>query len=157
MVEKPSMNRIEIEAEMTPRRAPRGGLPSKQRSRVTNGTAMFVDGDGNSAWTRRFKDLFAAHASDAGGSDLLSEAQISLIRRCATMELQLEDWEGQMSKGLDIDMDKYGRIAGHLRRYLEVLGITRVEPMKEVKPLWQIIQEANARATATDAETTSDD
>jgi hypothetical protein len=98
---------------------------SGQRSKVTNGKSMFVNGDGNSAWTRRFKDLVANHADDIGGYELLSEAQVSLIRRCATLEIELEDMEGQLSKGEEVNLDLYGRIAGHLRRYLETLGVRR--------------------------------
>jgi hypothetical protein len=109
-------------AQAVTRRMP----PNKgQRSKVTNGKSMFVNGDGNSAWTRRFKDLVENHADDIGGYELLSEAQVSLIRRCATLEIELEDMEGQLSKGEEVDLDLYGRIAGHLRRYLETLGIKR--------------------------------
>jgi hypothetical protein len=49
------------------------------RSAVTSGRKLFVDGDPNSAWARRYHDLAARHASDLGGPAELSEAQISLI------------------------------------------------------------------------------
>jgi hypothetical protein len=48
-------------------------LPPRQRSAVTNGRRLFVDGDGNSAWSRRYRDLIAGHVSDLGGADHLSE------------------------------------------------------------------------------------
>ena len=104
---------------------------------------MFVDGDGNSAWTRRFKDLVAGHASDLGGYDILSEAQISLIRRCAAMEIQLEDFEGRMSKGEDVNLDLYTRTTGHLRRYLETLGTQRTP--RDVNLVEIIEQKASER------------
>jgi hypothetical protein len=34
--------------------------------------------------------LIAAHSSDLGGADHLSEAQRSLVRRCSAIELELE-------------------------------------------------------------------
>jgi hypothetical protein len=100
-------------------------LPSRQRSAVTNGRRLFVDGDGNSAWSRRFRDLAAQHAADLGGADTLSEAQSSLIRRVAAIEVELERQEGRMSLGEGVDLDAYTRAAGHLRRLLETLGIER--------------------------------
>jgi hypothetical protein len=112
---------------------------------------MFVDGDGNSAWTRRFKDLVANHASDLGGGELLSEAQVSLIRRVAAMEIELEEMEGKLSKGEDVNLDLYTRTAGHLRRYLETLGVERVA--RDITPSLHeyLAQKAQERATAEEA------
>jgi hypothetical protein len=98
---------------------------ARQRSAVTNGTRPFVLGDGNSAWARRWGDILEAHASDLGGWPGLSEAQISLAKRASAIEVQLEQMEGAMSEGADVDLDKYTRAAGHLRRILETLGIER--------------------------------
>lgn len=107
-------------------------LPKKQRSAVTNGRRVFVEGDGNSAWTRRFKDIISEHASDLGGLDVLSQAQQALIRRAATLSVQLEAMEGRLSEGLDIDMDLYGRLTGHQARVLQALGLRRA--LKDVTP-----------------------
>jgi hypothetical protein len=94
---------------------------------VTNGTKAFLDGDGNSPWYRRYKDLASAHAVDLGGpAEHLSEAQLSLCRRAATMEVELERIEGQLSLGKDADLDAYSRISSSLRRILESLGLQRV-------------------------------
>lgn len=100
-------------------------LPNKQRSAVTNGRRVFVEGDGNSAWARRYKDLCAEHAADLGGLDILSQGQQALIRRAATLSVQLEAMEGRLSEGLDIDMDLYGRLTGHQARVLQALGLQR--------------------------------
>jgi hypothetical protein len=102
--------------------------PEALRSKVTNGRRVFaIGGDGRGAWTRRWKDLHEAHIEDIGGPDGLSEAQVSLCRRVAAIEVQLEQMEAKMSEGdVDIDMDQYGRLAGHLRRILESLGMKRV-------------------------------
>ena len=96
------------------------------RSKVTNGRRVFAaGGDGRSAWTRRWKDIVELHVVDAGGLDVLSEARLSLIRRAATLELQLEQLECAMSEGKDVDIEGYGRVASHLRRILEAMGLDR--------------------------------
>jgi hypothetical protein len=100
--------------------------PTRQRSAVTNGRRLFVEGDGNSAWSRRYKDLVSGHVADLGGVDLLSEAQTSLIRRAAAIELELEQMEGRLSRGdASVDLDLFTRSAGHLRRIFETLGLQR--------------------------------
>ena len=98
---------------------------ARTRSRVTTGRKVFVEGDGNSRWARRYRDLIAAHCQDLGGVDLLSEAQTSLIRRASAIELELEQMEGKLSLGEQIDLDVFTRSASHLRRLFEVLGIGR--------------------------------
>jgi hypothetical protein len=84
-----------------------------------------VDGDGNSAWSRRYGDLVRAHIADLGGADRLSEAQKSLIRRAAALELELEQMEGKLSMGESIDLDAFGRATNTLRRTLETIGLER--------------------------------
>jgi len=61
--------------------------PSKQRSRVSNGKALFVEADQRGPWARRWKDVLAEIISDLGGADLLSEGQRQLARRCATIAI----------------------------------------------------------------------
>jgi hypothetical protein len=97
-------------------------VKNRRRSGVTTGRAVFVEGDGNSKWARRYRDLIAAHCSDLGGTDVLSEAQLSLIRRASAIELELEQMEGKLSLGEQIDLDVFTRSASHLRRLFETLG-----------------------------------
>ena len=102
------------------------GAPKRIRSAVTNGNKAFIEGDGNSPWYRRFKDIVELHVSDLGGLAAgLSEAQLSLCRGAATMEVELERLEGQLSLGQEIDLDAYSRISGNLRRVLESIGLER--------------------------------
>jgi hypothetical protein len=103
----------------TPSRAKR------PRSAVTSGRKLFVEGDPNSARSPRFHDLVLGHVSDLGGADQLSEAQFSLIRRAAAIECELERLDARLSIGESIDLDSYGRCAGHLRRLFETLGVER--------------------------------
>src|SRR6266478_5130712 len=93
------------------------------RSAVTNGKRLFVEGDGRSPWSRRYYDLVAAHVSDMGGRSNLSEAQLGLIKRCATLEVELEQMEGRLSQGEQVDLDVFGRATGNLRRVWESLGL----------------------------------
>lgn len=122
------------------------GRAPRQRSAVTNGKRVFVDGDGNAAWTRRWQDLVSAHGSDLGGTDALSEAQSSLVRRVATIEIELEQLEGKLSKGEAVDLDAYTRAAGHLRRILETLGLERRS--RDVTPTVEQYLAANSEAVA---------
>jgi hypothetical protein len=101
------------------------GRSPRLRSRVTNGRTLFIEGDARGPWARRWRDLFEAHAADLGGADSLSEAQRSLIRRCATIEVQLEQIEAQLAQGRSSDLSTYATAAGHLRRIFETLGIER--------------------------------
>lgn len=119
--------------------APVKGAPGKAgaanrpiRSAVTNGTRAYVLGDGNSPWARRQRDLIALHLADLGGEERLSENQLSLCRRAATLETELEMLEGQLSLGKVADLDLYNRLSGNLRRILESLGLERKS--KDVTP-----------------------
>jgi hypothetical protein len=120
-------------------RSPRNGrqqraisLSRKPRSAITSGRQLFVQGNPNSAWSRRFQDLVIGHVSDAGGFDVLSEAQLSLIKRCASIECELERLDARLSAGEEVDLDSYGRAASHLRRLFETLGVERKQ--RDVTP-----------------------
>src|SRR5262245_34656045 len=95
---------------------------SRQRSAVTNGKRLFVEGDGNSAWSRRYRDLVHEHAADLGGVDVLGQAQLSLVRRVATLQLELEQMEGRASMGEQLDVTAYTTAVNCLKRLHEVLG-----------------------------------
>jgi hypothetical protein len=72
------------------------------------------------------------HVSDAGGFDVLSEAQLSLIKHCASIECELERLDARLSAGEEVDLDSYGRAASHLRRLFETLGVERKQ--RDVTP-----------------------
>ena len=103
----------------------RGVKAKRPRSAVTSGRELFIDGDSNSAWSRRYYDLIAGHVADLGGADILSQNQFSLIRCCATIECELERLDAMLSRNQAIDLDSYARVAGHLRRIFETLGLER--------------------------------
>jgi hypothetical protein len=130
----------------------------RPRSAVTSGRKLFVEGDPNSAWARRFHDLVQGHVSDLGGRPIMSEAQFALCKRAAGLECELEQMEGRMSLGEQVDLDRYGRAASHLRRILEVLGLERkardvtlegveVLPFSPMRARWAAEAEATKEAT----------
>jgi hypothetical protein len=100
-------------------------MPAANRSAKTNGRRRFVDGDGRSPWGRRNRDLQELYADDLGGAATLSQFQIDLLATAATLRCELERLEGCLSLGQSIDLDLFGRIAGHYRRCCETLGIER--------------------------------
>jgi len=111
--------------ETSPVRAGLGVNPPRCRSAKTNNSRTFVDGDGRGPWARRWRDLQALYADDLGGASSLSEFQSGLIATAATLRCELERLEGKLSLGEDLDLDVFGRLAGHYRRIVETLGIER--------------------------------
>jgi hypothetical protein len=99
----------------------------RPRSAVTSGRQLFVDGDPNSAWARRYADLLIGHVVDAGGRDMVSAAKLSLIRRATALECEIERLEAKLSRGEEVDLDAFGRAASHLRRIFESIGIERTQ------------------------------
>jgi hypothetical protein len=98
------------------------------RSRVTNGTALVAGVDGRSMWARRLRDLIELHIDDLGGIDAVSAAERSIVRRAATLTVELERLETTFAlagAALPQELDLYQRTAGNLRRLLEGLGLKR--------------------------------
>jgi hypothetical protein len=102
----------------------------KGRAAVTTGSRLLEGGDGRGPWARRMRDLIELHISDLGGIDAASEAERSIIRRAATLTIELERLEAKFSTlpngPRDSDLDMYQRCSNSLRRLLETIGIKRV-------------------------------
>jgi hypothetical protein len=109
-----------------------------QRSRVTNGSALFVEkGDDRSAWARRYRDLIFAHTSDLGGAAAVSEAQSALIRRAATLQIELELLEGKLSLGGGQRVEQGKRHPPESLRLIAdncLAMAARYQPSSEAKP-----------------------
>jgi hypothetical protein len=103
---------------------------------------MFVQQNGNSPWFRRFCDLVSGHCNDMGSRELLSEAQLSLIKRVSAIECELELMEGRLSMGEEVDLNLHQRLTNTLRRALLALGLER--RAKPVLSLGEVLQ-SNAR------------
>ena len=100
------------------------------RSAVTNGSQLFAKKiDHRSAWARRFRDLIQLHLSDLGGFEGCSESQVSLVRRAATLEIELERMEYEFARPDrtvgNRALDRYSMLTNTLRRLLTTLGLER--------------------------------
>jgi hypothetical protein len=66
--------------------------------------------------------------ADLGGEDNVSEAERSIVRRIATLTVELERLESVFAVAGEAkpdQLDLYQRTAGNLRRLLESIGIPR--------------------------------
>ena len=107
---------------------PQPGDPRYGRSRITNGALLPDVVDGRSPWVRRAKDIIGEHIADLGGIDNVSAAERSIIRRAATLTIELEMLETRFAlagQAAPNDLDLYQRTAGNLRRLLESVGLRR--------------------------------
>jgi len=104
-------------------------VPKPQaRSRVSNGSAVVPGVDGRSTWVRRLRDTMGLHLSDLGGDDAVSEAERSIVRRVATLTVELERMEAGFAVAGEAQpdqLDLYQRTANSLRRLLEAIGLQR--------------------------------
>ena len=115
------------------------GTSLTNRSRITNGSALLEQVDGRSAWARRFRDLIAAHASDLGGEDLLSEGQRAIVRRAALLQVELEFQETKFANMHEQGkvpgahrIEHYHRTSSALRRLIESLGLHQGRKPRDV-------------------------
>jgi hypothetical protein len=101
---------------------------SRQKSQITNGSALLPGVDGRSPWVRRCKDIISEAIADLGGFDNTSAAERSIVRRAATLSVELERMERQFALAGEADaddLDAYQRCANSLRRLLEAVGLQR--------------------------------
>jgi hypothetical protein len=80
------------------------------------------------AWARRLKELVVAHIQDLGGEGAISAAELSIVRRAATLEVELELLEARFARvgqASSEDLDLYQRTAGNLRRLFDGIGLQR--------------------------------
>ena len=104
------------------------GPKPQSRSRISNGSAILPGVDGRSTWVRRLRDLIGLHLSDLGGDGAVSEAERSIVRRAATLTVELERLEAVFAVAGEAQADQldlYQRTANSLRRLLESVGIER--------------------------------
>ena len=99
------------------------------RSRISNGSHILPGVDARSTWARRLKDLIALHTADLGGLEAISAAESSIIRRAATLTVELERLElvfALAGEATPEQIDIYSRVSNTLRRHLETVGLKRV-------------------------------
>jgi hypothetical protein len=103
-------------------------MPAATRSRISNGSTILPGVDGRSTWMRRLRDLIGLYLSDLGGDDAVSEAERSIVRRIATLTVELERIEAGFAvagEAQSEQLDLYQRTANSLRRLLEAIGLQR--------------------------------
>ena len=100
--------------------------PSKQRSRLSNGTKLLPDLDGRSAMARRFKDITSAVLTDQGGAAQCSESRLQLVRRFAAAAVLAERMEARLANGEEINIAEHGLLCSTLVRIAQRIGINRV-------------------------------
>ena len=77
------------------------------------------------------RDLIALHTSDLGGAEACSEAEKSVVRRVATLTIEMERMEhvfAQIPQETCPSMEMlcvYSRLANTLRRLLDMTGLQR--------------------------------
>jgi hypothetical protein len=103
-----------------------------QKSKVGNGSRFLAEGDQRSVWVRRARELIADHISDLGGLHNTSSAERAIVRRAATLGVELEALEGKFSfnnlQGIESssdDLHLYQRMTNTQRRCFEALGLAR--------------------------------
>jgi len=97
------------------------------RTRVRAGQ-LLPGVDGRSAWTRKAASQIRAYLADLGGITNCSTAERSIIRRIATLEVELERLEEKFATAGEAsveDLEVYQRCANSQRRLLEAIGLQR--------------------------------
>ena len=98
------------------------------RSRVTNGTALFVAQDGRTVWARRLRDVRAKLIEERGGEAALEAYRLDAIRAYATLIIEREAMEGRRAAGESIDVKIYGQLADRCDRLFRRMGPATVRP-----------------------------
>lgn len=104
------------------------------RSRIT----ALIPVDGRTSAARRFAEIRSAIFADLGGEDQISEARRQLIERFVTLCSWSEAQDSLALSGQEIDSEVYGRIAGHMKRLADAIGVERVP--RDVTDLHQYIE-----------------
>jgi hypothetical protein len=119
---------MESAQELARRKSADSATLATRRTRVANGSQLWVGVDGRSLWARRAGELLAAHISDLGGEDNISEAERVLAKRVAVLVTELERREAAFALAGEVEdgaLAIYQTTVNTLRRTLETLGLER--------------------------------
>lgn len=101
-------------------------LSRTTRTRVTTGKQLFLERvDERSLVARRYREVLGSIVSDLGGNDAMSEAELILARRAASLVVVAEQYESRMADGGKLDLDSYMPVVNTLMRLLSTLGLKR--------------------------------
>jgi hypothetical protein len=106
------------------------------RSRISNGRSLLPkEVDGRSIYARRFRDLVRLHEADLGGAANISAGEQAIVRRAATLIINVERLELKFAQAEDVsaaDLDLHQRMSNTLNRLLKALGLKR--RAKDISP-----------------------
>lgn len=111
-----------IGADLTPVPTATAAVSPANRSRVTNGSQLFVGRiDGRSALARRIRDLQTDLRSNFANEP--TPTQEAIIRRAASLCVWCESVEAKMTDGSEIDIAAFTTACNSLRRLLIDIGL----------------------------------
>ena len=94
------------------------------RSRVTNGKSLWLEKvDGRRHEARRYRDILQGFVDELGGAKKLTETQMQLARRAATMCAHSERLEAAFVQGEEIDTAEYCSFVNSMARIFVRLGL----------------------------------
>jgi hypothetical protein len=82
--------------------------------------------DGRTRPAIKFRETAGALASDLGGADQLTRAQMELVRRVSGFAVLADQIEEQLCRGELVDLEAYVAVAGTQARILRTLGLKRL-------------------------------
>jgi hypothetical protein len=92
---------------------------SRTRDRISNGRIASRDIDLRSRLGRRFTFLVQSYSAELG--DVLTESELTLVKQIASLQLQIEQMQGLIIGGQDVDADQVIRLSSEHRRLLATL------------------------------------
>ena len=98
--------------------------------------------DGRSTWARKAAAQIRAYLAELGGIENCRTAECSIIRRIATLEIELERLEAKFANAgaaAVADLETYQRCANSQRRLLEAIGLER--RAREVEPSFGVVEQ----------------
>lgn len=108
--------------KMPPDSAAIAARPPTTRSKVTNGSRLFLSADGRSSEARRLRDLVDDLAAPLGGMAKLDEAMAQRVRTCAVISVQLELMSAAVARGELIDATSLAALSSQQQRLLKSIA-----------------------------------
>jgi hypothetical protein len=101
-------------------------LSARQKSKVTNGTALLSFVDGRSTAMKRYRDLVSTIIADQGGADRCTEVRAQLVRRFAGCSILAEALEAKLANGGTINILEYTALTSAMVRVASRIGVNRL-------------------------------
>ncbi len=106
----------------------------KRRPRHTRAGIALPRTDGRTLAARRFRGLCEAFETELGGGQL-TETERGMVRQAAGLQLRLEQLQGEIVEGRDVNADEIIRLSSEHRRVLSALRLKGVKNKPAVVPM----------------------